>query len=120
MYVKNLTPANLKKLAHKLVDYLVKNDLQYDVNIYVAGQRWDFDKTDTKTPAGNGYHVTDGVMPSIEYANPDTITMTFEGPLYGAINYGDGSVMAELDKLFKSYGLYLEQGHAWSMAAYKI
>ena len=56
----------------------------------------------------------------IEYANPDTITMSFEGNLYDVLNYGNGSAEEELQKLFEKYDLYWEYGYAWSLSAYEL
>ena len=58
-----------------------------------------------------------------EYANPDTLSMSFEGPLYSVLNaYVPGWTKLEqqFSKLFKKYGLYYEMGYAWSLSAYKI
>lgn len=58
-----------------------------------------------------------------EYANPDTLSMSFEGPLYEVLNaYVNGWVKLEAQflKLFEKYGYYYELGHAWNLSAYEI
>ena len=58
-----------------------------------------------------------------EYANSDTITMTFEGPLNHVLNaYVKGWVKmeSEFSKLFEKYGYYYEMGYAWSLSAYEL
>lgn len=45
--------------------------------------------------------------------------MTFEGPLYDVLNYGDGTTENELRTFFEDYGLYYELGYAWSLATYE-
>ena len=57
-----------------------------------------------------------------EYANPDTLSMSFEGPLYAVLNASvNGWVKLEDQflKLFKKYGYYYEMGHAWNLSAYE-
>ena len=58
-----------------------------------------------------------------EYANPKTLSMSFEGPLYRVLNgYVSGWVKRESEflKLFEKYGYYYEMGHAWNLSAYKL
>ena len=59
-----------------------------------------------------------------EYAG-DILTMTFEGPLYEALNYGDyggyqWKTEEELTAIFRKYGLYYELGNAWNLTAYTL
>lgn len=120
---KKLTAAQVTALGHELVDYLCQNHLEDDTYLYLCNQRWGFNDKgrQSQTPAGTVYHITDDVdvTAQLEYANPDTVTMTFEGPLYMAINYsGSGRTQTALDKIAQKYGLYWEQGYAWSMATY--
>ena len=57
----------------------------------------------------------------LEYSNPDTISMYFEGPLYHLINYEDYDFLNKLEKKFmEPYNLYFEQGYAWSATAYQV
>lgn len=58
-----------------------------------------------------------------EYANPYTVSMSFEGQLYNMLNGcvpGWMKVEAELEKLFKKYGYYYSYGHAWNLTAYEL
>lgn len=121
---KNL---RMEKLAIELVDLLVENDMYTDVTIYVNNEAWSIGygrTTERKlTPKGNAFFVTNcvNVEKKLEYANGKTVTFTFEGPLYAAINYHDTAhIRSKMDKLFQKYRLYAEQGHAWSMALYPI
>ena len=48
--------------------------------------------------------------------------MTFEGPLYEALNYGGydenpWQTEEELTAIFRKYGLYYELGNAWNLTA---
>ena len=125
--MKQTKNARMEKLAMELIDLLIEHDMYIDVTIYVNNEMWsatrDRNDIERHTPKQNTFFVTDNVDVSkrIEYANPDTITLTFEGPLYAALNYYDQShIHDKLDKLFLRYRLYAEQGHAWSMALYPV
>lgn len=57
-----------------------------------------------------------------EYANPKTLSMSFEGTLNHVLNgYVRGWTKLEhqFSKLFKKYGYYYELGYSWSLSAYK-
>ena len=58
-----------------------------------------------------------------EYANPDTLSMSFEGNLFHVLNgYVSGWTKLEQQfaKLFEKHGFYYELGYAWSLSAYEI
>lgn len=114
----------LYNLMTDLVMYLYKNELLFDVNIYVNAKRYSTSEynTDTNIKIGSAVmYQSDCENPEecVEYCNKDTLTMTFEGPLYQALNY-DGTTEEDLNKIFAKYGLYYEQGYAWSLTAYDI
>jgi hypothetical protein len=57
----------------------------------------------------------------LEYGNPDTLSVVFEGPLYSVMNYDFGHpIVKKLDDLLKSYGYYFDLGYAWSFSIYEI
>lgn len=121
-----ITPKNMCKLAEEIIDYLTKEDLFSNVCIYVNNQAWQSEKPSTNnvkmghTKKGNKFYIEDNidVTAQIEYNNPKTITMTFEGTLYYLIN--EHNYDQKLTELFlNKYDLYFEQGFAWSMAAYE-
>lgn len=123
---KPITPQNMRKLAIKLIDFLAKRSYWTEMGIYVDGERWSSeplaDTEEMATDNGNKYYVLKNVdiKACLEYSNPRTISMYFEGPLYHCINYQDYDFLTKLDeKLLKPYGLYFEQGYAWSAAAYE-
>lgn len=115
----------MDELALDLIDFLQKNNLFHDITIYVNQKRLSSNPseqaTEHKTPFG-AYYVTNNINVAefIEYNNPDTITMSFEGPLYHMINYGSQKEQNRFENIFKKYGLYTEQGYAWSLAAYPL
>lgn len=119
-----------ENLAMELIKWLVKRDLFYDVFIYVNGKRYASNvykpKLETKEITNTDicpepFFVQDNINAKdyIEYANPDLITMSFEGPLYHEINYGNGKTYEDLRKFFNKYNLYFELGYAWSLSLYE-
>lgn len=113
------------KLLDELIELLRKNDCLVSVCIYVDNRRYltkDFPKKENATFDENrDLWVQTGidVLEYVEYANPDTITCTFEGPLYHDINYGDAEMLRRIERLAHKYGLYPEMGYAWSLSLYK-
>lgn len=122
---KPVTPQNMRNLAEQLINHFAKIDCWYEMGIYVANERWSSDQHagDEKRTTKNGvtYYVTKNIdiKRQMEYSNPDTVSLYFEGPLYHLINYQDYDCVEKLtDKFLKPYGLYFEQGEAWNMAAF--
>lgn len=120
-----VTPESMEKVAMDIMDWLEKQNMWFEVNILVNGQMWMSDKNgsyeERRTPKGTSYWVKPDIdiKRQLEYSNPDTISITFEGPLYHRINYEDYDFMLKMsEKFLDPYGLYFEQGHAWSMTAY--
>lgn len=125
-----ITSAALDRLRDDLIDYLVRRDLFDDVIIYEGGKRY----------LSSGYGCVSGLEPAqhvtrkgtevelwvetaraseyLEFANDDTLSMAFEGPLYDAMNYGNGAVESDLQRIFERYALYFEMGDAWNLTAY--
>lgn len=58
-----------------------------------------------------------------EYANPETVSMSFEGMLYEIVN-DFGMEFPELwesfNKIFEKYGYYYELGNAWNLTAAEL
>ena len=124
-----INPENMEQLAKDLIDYFVKLGVFSDICIYVNSQAFksnkycdETDLSEAKTDTGNKYYIRKNVdiKKQLEYSNPDTVSIVFEGPLYHLINYDDYDFIAKLTKKFLTkYNLYFEQGYAWSMTAYK-
>lgn len=121
---KKLTKQQREAIAIKIIKYLVKRNMFESISIYINGQRW----SDDKKPNATERQITDkitvyveenmNVKEYIEYGNPDTITVAFEGPLYHEINYGSAKAEIDINKILDKYGMYLEYGYAWSFSAY--
>lgn len=109
----------------ELMDYINSLGSWYDVHIYCNGHYYGSNKhgedgTLCHTKAGTPYYdlgLAD-VEKQIKYANPESITMTFEGPFYSDINENP-AVGEKLNEIGKKYGVYYEQGYAWSLAFYE-
>lgn len=123
---KKLTEKQLENIALDLISFLQKHDLYYMVNIYVNNKVFTDNRmkgTETKKTPFGPYYIVHNVNPGdlLKYYNPETITVTFEGPLYHIINYSEcHSLYKELCNFFEKYGLYFEQGYAWSFSLYYI
>ncbi len=123
MKAKEITSESMDALTLEIIEFLQQNQLFQDVNIFCNNKRFS-----SSYSAGSEmvkgqlavYYITDScnVAEIVEFNNPNTITMTFEGPLYMVLNYGPAKTEAEFLKLFTKYGLYYELGYAWSLAAY--
>lgn len=122
------TGQEMEELALKLIDKFNADELWFHCWIYVNGKRfW----ANTYLPEEHEKRITEnGAVYYVEndvdvedyldcFCNPDTLSVTFEGPLYHKINYEDFDYIFNLsDEILKPYGLYFEQGYAWSMSAY--
>lgn len=122
-----MTKTQIEKLRTAIVALLTEYDILGDCTIYANGKRWIY-----------GYKVSDDayelvltekvednidVKEYLEYCNSDTISITFDGSgLYGILNYDidDRGFIERFNALLKEYGLYYEQGFAWSLSLYEI
>lgn len=121
-----MTKKQNRQMVLELIRYLQLQGLfTYDVNLYFNNTRYGIPRRNDsdlvkKTRYGH-YYITDNIDVShyTKYFNPETITITFEGPLYDALNYGNGSVNADIKSIAGKYGLYPEQGDAWNLSFYE-
>ena len=119
----------MQTLAMEIYDWCKKKNLWGDNIIYFNGKAWssskDWNGVEGKQIAEDLYeYANKNAEDYIEYANPDTITISFEGPLYTALNAWDlpcyDGTEEELQDIFKKYGLYFEYGYQWSLSAYEL
>lgn len=111
--MEKLTAEQKEKLANEILELLKEYDLNGDLRIYY----------NNKCLQGNGAVIEDVKgSDKFEYANDDTLSITFEGAFYSVINYHMPSlhneVMPKFKKILENYGLYYEQGHAWNLSTY--
>lgn len=118
----------MQRLAKEIYDWCQAKGLWGDNIIYFNGKAWGNMPTwhgeKGKEIAEDLYEFEDrNPLDYFEYANPDTLSMSFEGGLNHVLNgYVPGWVKLEdeFNQLFKKYGLYYELGHAWNLSAYRI
>lgn len=119
---------NMELLARDIYDWCVKNDLWGDNIIYFNGKAW---SSSSDWGMASGQKIDEDLyeyenknpLDYFEYANPNTLSMSFEGSLNHVLNgyvHGWVKLEAEFSKLFEKYGLYYEMGYAWSLSAYEI
>lgn len=117
-----------ESLARDIYNWCKKNHLWGDNTIYFDGKAWSssagWDLEKGKPIDGNLYEYENkNPKDYFEYANPATLSMSFEGPLYRVLNgytYGWVKLENELNQLFEKYGYYFEYGHAWNLSAFKL
>lgn len=115
-------------LAKDIYDWCKKKDLWYDNTIYFDGKAWsnssDWAGVKGKRIAKDLYEYEDkNPRTYFEYANPETLSMSFEGGLYSVLNgyvQGWSKLEEEFLKLFEKHGCYYELGNAWNLTVYKI
>ena len=118
----------MEMLAKDIYNWCIKKDLWGDNIIYFNGKAWSSSSTWSgvkgKKIAKDLYEYEDkNPLDYFEYANPDTLSMSFEGSLNHVLNgysYGWVKLEAEFLSLFEKYGYYYEMGYSWSLSAYKI
>lgn len=117
-----------ESLAKDIYKWCKKRGLWGDNIIYFDGKAWaafdDWHGVKGKQIDVDLYEYEDrNPLDYFEYANPKTVSMSFEGPLYEVLNaytHGWVKLESEFGKLFEKYGLFYEMGHAWNLAAYEI
>ena len=110
----------LKKLAYEIADLLNRYEAAVDVCIYFNNKRL----IHTSLRKDFGWKLEKGFNPLdyTEYANKDTLTMTFEGALYEIINgYRDDLGFYDcFMNLLEKYGYYYEMGNYWNLTLYPL
>lgn len=118
----------MEMLARDIYNWCMENELWGDNIIYFNGKAWSSSSTWSgkkgKKIAEDLYEYEDrNPLDYFEYANPATLSMSFEGALNHVLNaYVPGWVKLETEflKLFEKYGFYYEMGHSWNLAVYEI
>lgn len=117
-------------LAMDIYHWCKEHWLWSDTTMYFDGKAlssngWEWDgKMPVRQIEEDLYEYADkNPLKYFEYANPETFSMSFEGPLYEVLNaYVPGWVKLEdeFDKIFEKHGYYYELGHAWNLAACEL
>lgn len=115
-------------LARDIYEWCKKVGAWEDVIIYFDGNAWsdsdEWNGVKGKEIEKELYEYYDkNPLDYFEYANPKTLSMSFEGYLYEILNgytYGWVKLEEEFMALFEKYDLYYELGYAWSLSVYEI
>ena len=125
---KKLFKTKAEKCAKEIIDYLLKKEMMDDTFIYVNGKRYGTCDGEGHynygTSSWNDVYVEDDKVGKdyCEYAG-DIISISSEGSLYDAMNYGfewNTKVPDELDAILKKYGYYLEACTSWFWTVCKV
>ena len=123
----NVAFSKYKLLAIDIYEWCVKHDLWGDNTIYFDGKAWSNSETwhgeNGKKIAEDLYEYEDrNPRDYFEYANSDTLSMSFEGSLNHVLNgYTSGYVKyyKQFNKLFDKYHVYWEFGNSWNFTVYE-
>jgi hypothetical protein len=119
---------NMELLAKDIYDWCVQHELWGDNIIYFNDKAWSSSSTwggvkGKKIDEDLYEYKNKNPLDYFEYANPKTLSMSFEGSLNYVLNgyiIGWTKLEAEFLKLFEKYNLYYEMGHSWNLSAYEI
>lgn len=125
---KKLFKTKAEKCAEEIIDYLLKKEMMDDTFIYVNGKRYGTCDGEGHynygTDSWDDVYVEDNEVGKdyCEYAG-DILSISSEGSLYDAMNYGfewNTKVPDELDAILKKYNLYLEACTSWFWTVCKV
>lgn len=121
-----LSEEQTEELAQAIYQLLLRHEMWIDVCIYFNGKCMSTsgkDETGMETFRYNeAPFIEEDVDPHLyfNYVGP-TLSMSFEGPMYHALNYGGNDLfLTEFNALLRQYGLYYELGDAWNLSVYPI
>ena len=114
-----------EEMAREIISFCKEHELWEDCIVYFNGKAW---STFSEWAGAKGRQVEEGVFEYedknpcdyFEYGNPETLSMSFEGPLYDVLNcyVGGWTVIEEaFSAIFEKHGCYYEMGHAWNLSA---
>lgn len=114
-------------LAKDIYKWCKKKNLWGDNIIYFDGKAWSSSETWGKEQGkkiAEDLYEYEGCNPKnyFEFANPDTLSMSFEGSLNHVLNgyvSGWSKLEIEFGNIFAKHGCYYELGHAWNLSAYE-
>lgn len=104
------------RVTQAISKWLVANDLYGGVHIYFNDRAYSF---------GDGGKITrrSGIKGSyyFHYANDDTVSMSFEGPLFTMLNFyhpRSTELHEQFMNLLDKHGFWFEKGNAWNLSLY--
>ena len=126
-YFEEPEESKYEALAKDIYNWCIEHGLWDDNTIYFDGKAWSNLPTwggEKGVKIGEDLYEYANRNPKhyFEYANPDTLSMSFEGSLNHVLNeYVDNCLplIEEFRELFHKYGLYWEFGNSWNLSAAK-
>ena len=122
-----LSPKQKEELAKEIHAFLVAHGLWVDCNIYFNGKCWSTMRKNRNHHefCYNENRYFESVADPKDYfeyvAEPNILSMSFEGGLYEVLNgYYGFKTEEKFQEIFKKYGLYYELGNAWNLSCYEI
>lgn len=118
-----------ESLARDIYNWCKQHGLWGDNTIYFDGKAWASDRRAWQGQLPNQIdedlfeYADRDPRNYFEYANPDTVSMSFEGPLWAVLNgdvLGWVELEAEFLALFEKYGMYYELGNSWNLSCYQV
>jgi|TARA_S200002703_G_C3608545_1_gene186873 hypothetical protein len=106
------------RVTQAISKWLVANDLHGEVHIYFNDRVYSFEN-DGKITRRSGIKGST----RFHYANDDTVSMSFEGPLYEVLNFyhpRSGELHEQLTNLVWEHGFWFEKGNAWNLSLYNM
>jgi hypothetical protein len=107
----------LESCAKEIIRWLRRKNLASDVCVYVPNKCFCIDSLG-KITILTGLRASD----YFSFANDDSLNMSFEGPLYNALNgYLNRfkiSPWDQLGRILKKYDLCAERGDSWNLVTY--
>jgi hypothetical protein len=104
--------AKMEVIAKEIKQFLVDRDMWLDTRIYFNGMAF--------CSCGGVDTVLTDIKPEtfFKYTNPETLSMSFEGPLYEELNYGTygWKTQTEFIELLEKHGYYYELGNYWNLS----
>lgn len=107
------------KNCRTVKNLLIKNDLVQGTRIYFDGKCY------SSKRFKNGeyeFELLNDILASdyFNYANDETISLSFEGELFEILNYEpqDSIFMKKFEKIFEDNNCYYEFGNSWNLTVY--
>lgn len=124
---RKLTSKDKSNLAEEIIAFLYENNCFEDIALYTDGKcytsypRPDYAKINR--PFGTFYMSKDDVdvIRYVGCANPETLTMTFEGsfnPIINCCNADSEKIINRFNLILAKYNIHYEQSDSWQLVCY--
>ena len=109
-----MTATRNEKVALAIEAFGKEYGLLGDTCIYFNGKRWNYSTCHGSTRKEELNHKASTYF---DYANDESVCMSFEGGFYDALNMYHGCALhdAFLEMLSKKFNAYFELGNAWNL-----